>query len=131
MTAHETAAFDVTETYVHLPDGGAATPVENSPDFWPDLASGATRYDGRLMTAHPLSGDMGHWELHPAGEEVLVSIGAAVEVILQRDGSEEVIHLDPGKACIVPRGTWHRIRVVEAGVLVFITHGESTEHRPL
>ena len=51
MTETQTPAFDVTETYVHLPDGGAAIPVEHTPEFWRELASGARRYAGRMMTA--------------------------------------------------------------------------------
>ncbi len=131
MTAHQATAFDVTETFVHLPDGGAAVPVDLTPDFWSELASGARRYEGRMMTANRISGDMAHWEMHPAGEELLVSVSATATAIFQREDGEETVDLAPGKACIVPRGTWHRIRVLEPGVLVFITHGEGTEHKPL
>ena len=131
MTAQQAAAFDVTETFVHLPDGGAAVPVDLTPDFWRELASGARRYEGRMMTANHVSGDMAHWEMHPAGEELLVSVGATVTAVFQREDGEETYELRPGRACIVPRGTWHRIRVLEPGVLVFITHGEGTAHKPL
>jgi len=131
MTARPNPAFDVTATYVHLPDGGAAMTVDCTPEFWRELASGERRYDGRLMTAHHVSGDMTHWEMHPAGEELLVSAGATFEAIFQRKDGEETVALAPGMACIVPRGTWHRIRVIDPGVLVFITQGEGTEHKPL
>ena len=131
MTATGNSAFDVTATYVHLPDGGEAIPVECTPEFWRELASGERSYEGRMMTAHHVSGDMAHWEMHPAGEELLVSVGATVEAVLQRDDGEEAITLSPGMALIVPRGVWHRIRVETPGVLVFITHGEGTEHKPL
>lgn len=131
MTANETTAFDVTATYVHLPDGGAAIAVDHTPEFWSELASGARRYDGRMMTAHRVSSDMRHWEIHPAGEELLVAVDASVTAVFQRKHGEETIDLAPGMACIVPRGTWHRIRVVQPGVLIFLTHGEGTEHKPL
>ena len=131
MSATRNTAFDVTATYVHLPDGGAATPVECTPEFWRELASGERSYDGRMVTANHVSGDMAHWEMHPAGEELLVSVGATVKAVFQREDGEETVALPPGAACIVPRGVWHRIRVVEPGVLIFITHGEGTEHKPL
>ena len=131
MTATRNSAFDVTATYVHLPDGGAAIPVDCTPAFWRELASGERSYEGRMMTAHHVSGDMAHWEMHPAGEELLVSVGATVEAVLQRDDGENAATLSPGMACIVPRGIWHRIRVLNPGVLVFITHGGGTEHKPL
>ena len=131
MTATQNPPFDVTTTYVHLPDGGAATPFDCTPEFWRELASGERRYDGRLMTAHRVTGDMTHWEMHPAGEELLVSVGATLEAIFQHEDGEDTVALSPGMACIVPRGIWHRIRVIDPGVLVFITHGEGTEHKPL
>ncbi len=131
MTATGKSAFDVTATYVHLPDGGGALPVACTPEFWRELASGERSYEGRMMTAHHVSGDMAHWEMHPAGEELLVSVGATVEAVFQRDGSEETVTLSPGTACIVPRGEWHRIRVGEPGIVVFITPGEGTQHKPL
>ena len=131
MTATGKSAFDVTATYVHLPDGGAATPVQCTPEFWRELASGERSYGGRVMTAHHVSSDMAHWEMHPAGEELLVSVGATVKAVFQCDDDEETVALSPGMACIVPRGTWHRIQVEVPGVLVFITHGQGTEHKPL
>ena len=131
MTDTGKHGFDVTDIYVHLPDGGGASEVECTPDFWRELASGARRYDGRMMTANHVSADMAHWEMHPAGEEVLVSVSASVEAVHQHENGEESVTLVPGNACIVPRGTWHRIRVVEPGVLVFITPGEGTQHKPL
>ena len=74
---------------------------------------------------------MAHWEIHPAGEEVLVSVSATAEAVLQGEDGDDTIALVPGSACIVPRGVWHRITVTEPGVVVFITHGEGTEHKPL
>lgn len=131
MTATNLTGFDVTATYVHLPDGGNATAVDRTPGFWSELASGERHYDGRMMTASHMAGDMDHWEMHPAGEEVLISVSVTAVAVLQGDGGEERTTLAPGTACIVPRGVWHRILVAEPGTLVFVTPGEGTRHKPL
>jgi len=39
-----TQAFDPHGTYVHLQDGGAADPVELTPEFWPELMAGQRHY---------------------------------------------------------------------------------------
>ena len=123
--------FDVTATYVHLPDGGGAAAIDCTPEFWSELASGRRHYGGRMITAFTVARDMTHWERHPAGEEVLISIDATAEAVLEDAEGERTIALTPGSACIVPRGVWHRITVGEPGVVVFVTPGEGTEHRPL
>ncbi len=131
MTLPTTTGFDVTATYVHLPDGGEAAAVECTPEFWSELASGKRRYDGRLITAYQLSADMGHWEMHPAGEEVLICISGSAEAVFQRPDGEDSIAVSPGTSCIVPRGVWHRVKVREPGIVLFITPGEGTQHKPM
>lgn len=131
MTSPISTGFDVTNTYVHLPDGGGGIPVDCTPAFWSELASGTQRYEGRLITAYHLSEDMGHWEMHPAGEEVLICISGSAEAVLQRPDGEESIAMSPGTGCIVPRGVWHRLRVHEPGIVMFITPGEGTRHKPM
>ena len=38
--------------------------------------------------------------------------------------------LQPGTACVVPRGTWHRQIVHQPAELLAITYGKGTQHRP-
>ena len=131
MTSPTTTGFDVTATYVHLPDGGGGTTLDCTPEFWGELAAGKRRYDGRLITAYHLSEDMGHWEVHPAGEEVLICISGAAEAVLERPDGEESIVMSPGAGCIVPCGVWHRVKIRKPGIVLFITPGEGTRHKPL
>ena len=49
---------------------------------------------------------------------------------ISADG-ERVLELRPGAACVVPRATWHRQRVREAGSLLGVTFGRGTQHRPV
>ena len=127
-----TAGFDLIGTYLHLADGGRAAPIEVTQDFWPALMSGEQHYDGRLAMAFQVTQDAPHWEMHPAGEEVILLLSGAVDVVLEGPAGEAVVELRPGApCCLVPRGVWHRFKLREPGALLFITPGEGTQHRPL
>lgn len=126
----ERAGFELTGTYVHLTNDGAAAEVTCTPAFWQELASGARRFDGRLMGAVRMAESMSHWEMHPAGDELLHLVAGAADVILERGGRESAVTLRAGRTCVVPRGVWHRLVVHEPGELIFITAGEGTQHRP-
>lgn len=71
------------------------------------------------------------WEMHPNGDEVLTLVSGRFEIILEREGEDEIILLEPGKSCVVPQGIWHRMTIIEPGELLFLTPGDETVHRPL
>lgn len=71
------------------------------------------------------------WEIHPDGDEVLTLLSGEFDIILDEGGVERVIALTPGKSAIVPQGVWHRMVIREPGELLFLTPGDTTEHRPL
>jgi len=125
------SSFDPTETYVHLSAANEAVAIPVTEAFWPELMAGERDFDGRLITAHEITESMAHWEIHPAGGEVLLAMSGAFDVVLDEAAEERRVALDKGRAVIVPQGVWHRVDVREAGVLVFITPGEGTTHRPL
>ncbi|MFO0574990.1 MAG: cupin domain-containing protein [Polyangia bacterium] len=130
MPGPERSAFDLKSTYVHLSDGPAAVEVPVGPDFWERIGSRADLQSGRLVTRFRQTADWPHWELHPAGEEVLHLISGALELVLEKPGGERSVMLRAGDTFIVPRGTWHRGIVHEAGELLGITYGAGTQHRP-
>ena len=68
--------------------------------------------------------------MHPAGDEILYLVDGALDVILEQKNGERVVTLQPGTACVVPRGTWHRQIVHQPGELLAITYGKGTQHRP-
>ena len=132
MSAAGPRPFHPTGVYVHLADGGAGETVPVDDDFWPDLISGKRHYDGRLVTMSRVAADSSHWEMHPAGEELLYLVSGELVVVLD-DGHEEagVTLNSDTPALLVPKGVWHRFEVREPGPLLFVTPGEGTEHRPL
>ncbi len=123
--------FDLRDRYLHLKEGGAAVAVEGGAAFWRRLMAGEARYEGRLVVASDISADMAHWEMHPAGEELLICLAGRFEVLLEDADGQSAARLDAGQALVVPRGAWHRLRVHEPGRMIFVTWGEGTRHRPL
>lgn len=131
MAGEDQRVIDLQQTYLHLDNAGGAVPIQVTPAFWQDLMSGKTRYEGRLVIAGDLAEDMNQWEMHPAGEELLLCHSGRFEVLLETPAGEERFALGPGEAFVVPRGAWHRVLVREPGRLLFVTWGEGTRHRPL
>ena len=124
-------SFDPSTTYVCLSPDGAASSIEVTPDFWPTIDRRTELHEGRLVAAFACDADWHHWEMHPNGEEVLLLLSGRLAMIFDERGKERRVDLEPGRACIVPRGVWHRAIVEVPGKLLGITYGRGTEHRPL
>ena len=124
-------AFDLRTTYVHLEDGGAARHVPVAEDFWAKIGERADLQHGRLVTSFRMTDDWDHWEMHPAGDELIVLVSGAVEFRLQNASGERTVEVRGGEAYLVPRGTWHVARVLEPCQMFVITTGAGTQVRPL
>ena len=131
MASTTQPAFDLLSTYVNLADGGDAVSVEVDDSFWAQIGSRVDLHGGRLVGVTHQTGDWPMWERHPAGDELLVLLSGAVDIVLQDQEGERVVELRGGAAYIVPRGVWHRFIVCTAGDVLFITPGSGTQHRPL
>jgi mannose-6-phosphate isomerase-like protein (cupin superfamily) len=69
-------------------------------------------------------------ELHPDGDELIYIISGKVRVV----GDSAPGHpceLGPGDMCIVPRGEWHRVHLLEPTRLMHITPGPRGQHRAI
>lgn len=131
MPESASVAFDLKSTYVHLADGPAAVAIPVGPDFWQRIGEREDLQRGRLVTRFQQSRDWDHWEMHPAGEEVLILLSGALDLILDEEGAHRTVSMRASDTFIVPRGTWHRGIVLGAGELMGITYGEGTQHRPI
>jgi mannose-6-phosphate isomerase-like protein (cupin superfamily) len=67
-------------------------------------------------------------EVHPDGDEILIVISGRLKVTVDSNPDEPLV-LGPGQACIVPRGEWHKVGVLEETQLVHITPGPNGDHR--
>ncbi|MEO0063428.1 MAG: hypothetical protein RLZZ08_1988 [Pseudomonadota bacterium] len=123
---------------IHLGTGGAAMA---QPPFPRDAAAMqwymdySTRHaadgaEGRLVSLFTFTEDWAGWEMHPAGDEVVVCIEGAMELIQLIEGTERRTTLLPGHYAINPPGVWHTADVADRATGLFITAGAGTEHRP-
>jgi mannose-6-phosphate isomerase-like protein (cupin superfamily) len=72
-----------------------------------------------------------HWECHPTGDESLCVLKGRLLIEIDFDGVTQSAVLGKGQAIIVPRGRWHRLRVVDPGRLLFFTPAAGTTLRPV
>ncbi|HKI74133.1 MAG TPA: cupin domain-containing protein [Pseudomonadales bacterium] len=69
-------------------------------------------------------------EMHPDGDEILHVVSGKVRVSCDSSPGEDLI-LGPGDTCIVPKGEWHKVSVVEEARFIHITPGPNGDHRTL
>jgi mannose-6-phosphate isomerase-like protein (cupin superfamily) len=69
-------------------------------------------------------------ERHPDGDELIFILSGRVSVVVDSAPSD-ALELGPGEACIIPKGEWHRVHLLEPTRLLHITPGPNAEHRPL
>lgn len=89
------------------------------------------RIDGMTVGIVTMSEDAPHrGEVHPDGDELLYVISGRVRVTCESD-PEGGIFLGPGQGCIVPKGEWHKVSILETTQMIHITPGPNGDHRPL
>ena len=123
--------FDPANTFVDLAPDGTSVPLPVTSDFWDRLAQGSLRIAGRMVSFSRMTADWSHWERHPAGDELLIVMSGALDLILDEPDGDRRVRLQDRAGFIVPRGVWHRAEVHAPADILFITAGEGTEHRPL
>jgi mannose-6-phosphate isomerase-like protein (cupin superfamily) len=124
------AAFDLQAHYLSLDGAGAVAHHDGGDSFWSTVD---TRTDllATLVSCFDQGADWPHWEMHPAGEEILVLLEGEMTMILDDGRDERRVQLLAKQACVVPRGVWHRALVPRPSMLLAITYGEGTQHRPV
>jgi len=131
--------FDLTNTYVFLEDGGRAPTIEVTETFWRDLMGGnpsspdaalVAQGEGWLTAIYRMERDTPTWEMHPAGDELLVLLSGEIDVVFEGGDGNHIVELRAGTSCLVPRGTWHKQVVRTPGQELVVTYGKGTRHRP-
>lgn len=123
-TAHALGAW-----FAHVDPTTGIAPVETTDDFW---ERGITKLPpGRLLSSFRTEADWTSWEMHPHGDELVLQLSGAMELVLEvADGSVARVRLPAGHFTVVPAGAWHTADVVESGEALYLTFGEGTVHRP-
>ena len=93
-----------------------------------------TRIDGLNVGVVTLTADRmppHKGEVHPDGDEILYVISGRLRVAGESDPAA-AIEFGAGEACIVSKGEWHRISVLESPTqLLHITPGPNFDYKPL
>lgn len=118
------------QTFLQLVDGPEARPVPVGPDFWETLPRRPELHAGRMITRSRTQGSWGYWEMHPAGDEVLVILDGAVDLVLETPTGETHVAAAAPDCVVIPQGVWHRVESPDGCEILFITRGEGTQHKP-
>jgi mannose-6-phosphate isomerase-like protein (cupin superfamily) len=119
--------------HLGLGAGASAQPAFTGMEWYEAYAqrTEADGAEGRLVSLFDFTSDWDSWEMHPAGDEVVVCISGEMTLIQERpDGSLHSEPLSAGQYLINPAGTWHTANIAEAATALFITAGEGTTGRP-
>lgn len=101
-----------------------------SPDLYPSLDANYSGFANHsLIACHDFDADWGSWEMHPAGDELVMLMSGRATLILMRDGEEvPVLLAEPGSYLVVPKALWHTAQISEPTTMLFMTPGEGTLH---
>lgn len=97
-----------------------------------DERQGADDPCGRLLTRHLFTKSWTGWEMHPAGDEIVLCVSGGITLIQQSDDAAVDVRIDlgPGDYAVNPAGVWHTADVDALATVIFITPGSGTSHRP-
>ena len=89
------------------------------------------RIDGMTVGIITMEHDAPHGgEIHPDGDELLYVISGRLSVSSDSD-PDHPIELSAGEACVVKKGEWHKVSILEKTTLIHMTPGPNGDHRPL
>jgi hypothetical protein len=122
---------DLLKTYVVVGPTQRAIGVDVTPTIWQELDRRFDNFKGHLLVAKfDFEADWPSWEIHPAGDEIVVLLSGYADMIFEQGGSHQVLALtQPGSFIIVPKATWHTARISTPTSMLFVTPGEGTENR--
>lgn len=87
--------------------------------------------EGRLVTQFSFTEPWDSWEMHPAGDEVVLCLAGTIRLTQEfPDGRIATVTLAPNDYAINPPGVWHTADVEAEATALFITAGAGTQHRP-
>ncbi|MFO6446483.1 cupin [Erythrobacter sp. NE805] len=129
------SAARLEERFIHL--GLGARAVEQPPFSGMEWYAGyGARHgddgaEGRLVSQYTFTTNWDSWEMHPAGDEVVICTAGSLVLVQEFPGGELVkTPLAAGEYAINPPGIWHTADVSGSATAIFITAGEGTQHRP-
>ncbi len=128
-TPRSDKGFDLVSHYLAVADGPDVKRIDVGPDFWQTIEE-RTDLGDRLVGVFRYERDWDSWEVHPAGDEIVVLLSGAADLVLDAPGGQRIVALRDHDACIVPRGVWHTANVLSPAEALHITRGAGTQNRP-
>ncbi|MFT3806647.1 cupin domain-containing protein [Arenimonas sp.] len=129
-----TLPLNLIGTYAHVRDDAGMRAIPADGDFWQALGEGRFPEldQGRLLSAFEFAEAWSSWERHPAGEELVLLLAGACDLLLELEQGLQRIHLEQiGDYILIPKGIWHTAHTDRPTRLLFLTPGLGTEHRPV
>lgn len=128
-------ADSLRETFIHLGRSGRAVvqPPFSGMDWYQGYGDrhDADGCDGRLVSLYDFTESWTMWEMHPAGDEVVICTAGSITLLQEHaDGRATSVTLGPGEHAINPPGCWHTADIDQPASAIFITAGLGTQHRP-
>ena len=122
--------LQIASNFVVMNDKFEAEVVPVTPELYATLDATYGAFAGHsLISCYSFDADWPTWEVHPKGDEFVILLEGAAEMILAgSDGDQSVYLNEPGQFAIVPRNTWHTARIREPTRMLFMTPGEGTEN---
>lgn len=121
---------------LHLGLGGVVQPL---PRFtgsgeWYQAYENATvsdGSDGRLVSWHEFNESWTTWEMHPAGDEIVLCVSGRITLIQDVDGEPRNVTLSSGEWWVNAPGVWHTADIAtgESATCIFVTVGAGTMNR--
>ena len=130
------AGLRIADHPIHLGLGASAVP---QPAFGGGMAwyeaygarHGGDGAEGRLVATHRFIESWDSWEMHPAGDEVVLCLSGAMTLHQEfPDGRTAAVTIAAGEYAVNPPGVWHTADIDDEAEALFITAGMGTTHRP-
>ena len=116
--------FDCSAEVVELGSDLAARTAQETHDD-------AHSFDGVTFGVAAMSRNAPHaGERHADGDEILYLISGRANVVMLDEGGD-TLEMNAGDGLIVPKGTWHRVDILEPCRIVYVTPGSNNQTRPL
>ena len=125
-----TTPHDPATTFVHLGTGPETSLIDVTPDFWETIGDRHDLRSGRLVTGMRNDADWTVWEMHPAGDELIVVTEGTVHFHLDDGTTTTEVTVTAPEYVLVPAGVWHTADTRGDARLLIVTWGEGTQHRP-
>jgi len=126
--------FNLSSTYLRLRSDASVETLPVDKTFWNKLTAGQLGkfHHEYLVSSSSVDNDWSVWEMHPNGDEVVCLLSGQITFVLEHEEGNLMVELvESGNFVVVPKGTWHTVKVHERSTMLFITAGEGTQHRPV